>query len=252
MACVPGSTLRAQNWGGPWTNLTAGGTLPLPPPPPQGAFYQVIFSNPKWMVVQNQQGQQFPVAADAINQLLIRWQAGIGDLSPGVLVEAVGPEMIGLTIQTGHIDIFMGSDMMLVKPGYVSVLPINRPVTAIDQTYQRLMNAFDISAQNTLYSWVYPTYPGDNGIPGQMHVVGNPVNVLPLRLGVPGNNVVTALPSPGGMSVTQVTLGSVSFARKGDAVFLTPVQQGNSVTDKSLVLAQAVLYKTIRRDQYVP
>ena len=87
----------------------------------------------------------------------------------------------------------------MVKPGYVSVLPINRPVTAIDPTYQRYMNGFDIAAQNTLYSWVYPTSPA-TGIPGQMHVVGNAVNVFPLRLGVPGNNFVTVLPpTPGGL-----------------------------------------------------
>ena len=98
-----------------------------------------------------------------------------------------------MTIQTNHIDFFMGSDMVLVKPGYVSVLPINRPATAIDPTYQRYMNAFDIAAQNTVYTWVYQTTPA-SGIPGQMHVVGNPVDMIPLRLGVPGNNIVTVLP----------------------------------------------------------
>ncbi len=60
-----------QNFGGPWTNLTAGGLLPLPPPPPQGAFAEIIFANSKWLVVQNQQGQQFPIAANAIGQFLI-------------------------------------------------------------------------------------------------------------------------------------------------------------------------------------
>jgi hypothetical protein len=249
---VPAPRLEAQNWGGPWTNLTAGGILPLPPPPPQGDFYQVIFANDQWLVVQNRMGQQFPVSAGFVGQLLIRWQADLGDLSPSVLVEAVGPELIGMTIQSNHIDLFMGPDQLLVKAGYVSVLPINRPVTAIDPTYQRYMSGYDIAAQNTLYAWVYPTYPGDNGIPGQMHVVGNPINVMPLRLGVPGNNFVTVLaPNPGVMTISRVTTGTVGFARKGDAAFLTPVQ-ANAVTDKSLRIAQAVLYKNIRREQFVP
>jgi len=85
-----------------------------------------------------------------------------------------------------------------------------------------------------------------------MHVVGNAVNVFPLRLGVPGNNVVTVLPpSPAAFTVSQVTMGSVSFAKKGDAAFLTPLQ-GNEVSPKSLRIAQVVLYKSIRRNQFVP
>jgi len=248
---VPGATLRAQNFGGPWTNLTAGGILPLPPPPPPGDFYQVIFANAKWVVVQNRLGAQFPIAADFIGQFLVRWQADLTDLSPQVLVEAIGPEMGSMTLQTNHIDLFAGSDMGLVKPGYVSVLPINRPATAIDPTYQRYMNAFDIAAQNTIYTWVYQTTPA-SGIPGQMHVVGNAVNVFPLRLGVPGNNVVTVLPpTAAAFTVSQVTMGSVSFAKKGDAAFLTPLQ-GNEVSPKSLRIAQMVLYKSIRRAQFVP
>jgi hypothetical protein len=248
----PGS-VRAQNYPGPYNYLTAGGILPLPPPPPRGAFFEVIFANSKWMVVQNDRGQQFPLAADLINQFLIRWQADQRDLSPAVLVEAIGPEVIGMTIQTSHIDLFMGSDQILVKPIYTSVLPINRPVTAIDPTYQRYMSGYDIAAQNQVYSWVYPTVPGDNGIPGQMHVVGNAIDLGPLRLGVPGNNFVTVLPpNPGVMTISQVTQGSVSFAAKGDFVFLTPNVQGPSVTPKSLAVAQVVLYKKIRRDQFTP
>jgi hypothetical protein len=215
---------------------------------------RVIFANAKWVVVQNEQGQQFPVAADAINQFLIRWPAAIADLSPSILVEAIGPEQAAMVIQTNHIDIFAGSDISLVQPGYASVLPIQRPVTAIDPTFQRNMNGFDIAAQNTLYSWVYPVSTGQNGIPGQMHAVGNAVMVNPLRLGVPGNNFVTVFPAnPGGISISQVTRGSASFAKKGDFAFLTPIQGGrSSVGEKSLYLAQLVLYKQVRRDQFAP
>src|SRR3954469_10905826 len=90
-----GRQARAQNFPGPWNNLTAGGILPLPTPPPQGSFAKVIFANSKWLVVQNEQGQQFPVAADLIGQFLIRWPAASSDLSPAILVEAIGPEQAG-------------------------------------------------------------------------------------------------------------------------------------------------------------
>jgi hypothetical protein len=243
---------RAQNFPGPWNNLTAGGILPLPPPPPQGSLGKVIFANAKWLVVQDEQGRQFPVASDAIQQFLIRWPATAADLSPSILVEAIGPEQAAMVIRTNHIDLFAGSDQTLVQPGYASVLPIQRPVTAIDPTFQRNMNGFDVAAQNTLYSWVYPVSTGDNGIPGQMHAVGNAIMLNPLRLGVPGNNFVTVFPAdPSGIAITQVTRGSPSFAKKGDVAFLTPVQ-GRSMGEKSLNLSQLVLYKQIRRDQYAP
>ena len=48
----------------------------------------------------------------------------------------------------------------------VSVLPINRPVTAQDPTFQRNMNGFDVAAQNTLYSFVFPVSTGNNGMLG--------------------------------------------------------------------------------------
>jgi hypothetical protein len=253
VVAVPWVALRAQNWGGPWTILTAGGILPLPPPPPQGAFGEVIFANAKWLVVQNREGQQFPVAADAIGQFLIRWPADLRDLSPEVLVEAIGVDQGSMTLQTNHIDVFKGSDQSLVQTNYTSVLPINRPVTTIDPTYQRWMNGLDMVAQNTIYPWNYPTMPGDNNIPGQMHAVGNAVGLNPIRLGVPGNNIVTVLPQPPGvMSISQVTLGSPSFAQKGDQAFLTPIQQGNPIGEKTLRLSQLVLYKKVRRDQFVP
>src|SRR4051794_8560889 len=252
LACGVQPRAVAQNFPGPWNNLTAGGILPLPTPQPQGSFAKVIFANSRWMVVQNEQGQQFPVAAESIQQFLIRWSASATDLSPAILVEAIGPEMAGMVIQTTHIDLFAGSDQTLVQPGYVSVLPIQRPATAIDPTFQRHMNGFDIAAQNTLYSFVYPVNTGDNGIPGQMHAVGNAIGVNPLRLGVPGNNFVTVLPGgPQGISISQVTRGSTSFAQKGDQAFLTPIQ-GRAMGEKSLNLSQVVLYKQIRRDQYSP
>jgi len=247
-----GRQARAQNFPGPWNNLTAGGILPLPGPPPQGTFAKVIFANARWVVVQNEQGQQYPIATEFIQQFLVRWPASITDLSPAILVEAIGPEQAGMVIQTSHIDLFSGSDQTLVQTGYASVLPIQRPVTAIDPTFQRHMNGFDIAAQNTLYSFVYPVNTGDNGIPGQMHAVGNFLALNPLRLGVTGNNFVTVFPaSPAGISMTQVTRGSSTFAQKGDLAFLTPVP-ARPMGEKSLNLLKLVLYKQMRREDFNP
>jgi hypothetical protein len=249
---VSPSSVRAQQQG-PLMNITGGGILPVPPPSPQGALFEVIFADARWMVVQNERGQQFPVAADAVAQFLIRWPADVRDLGPAVLIEARGQELASMTVQTPHIDLFMGSEQALVQPGYTSDLPLlGKPVIAIDPTYQRWMNGYDIVAQNQLYTWVYPITP-TSGIPSQMHVVGNVLNVGPLRVGVPGNNIVTVLPPfPEGMTMTQVTLGGTGFARKGDLVYLKPIQGRDPAGAKSLLLSQAVLYKKLRKEQFVP
>ena len=73
-------------------------------------------------------------------------------------------------------------------------------------------------------------------------------NLNPLRLNVPGNNIATVLPASGNISMTQVTRGSSSFAKKGDLAFMMPME----VTPKSLVLSQLVLYKKIPLNQFVP
>src|SRR3979490_2489785 len=62
VVAVPGLAALGQAFPGPLVNLTAGGLVPLPPPPPPGAWGEVIFANERWIVVQNSEGQQFPIA----------------------------------------------------------------------------------------------------------------------------------------------------------------------------------------------
>lgn len=246
VASIPWLSAWAQNFPGPWVNLTAGGIIPLPPPPPEGAWGEVIMSNSKWLVIQNHEGQQFPVAWDSVQQYLVRWPTQASALTNNSLVEAVGLDVGSNTIQTDHIDVYEGTDQTLVTPTIRSLLPANREVTVIDPTFQRLMNGFEIANQNTLYGWAYPIDPGTNGIPGQLYLVGNALHVNPLQIGVPGNNIAAIVNDAGPITMTQVTRGTPSFAQKGDFVFLTPVD----LTAKTLVLEQLVLYKKIARNKF--
>jgi len=242
VVAVPWLPVWGQAFPGPFVNLTAGGLVPLPPPPPRGAWGEIIMANERWLVVQNNQGQQFPVSAESIQQFLVRWPTSLNALTNQSWVEATGVDAGSMTVRTSHIDVYEGTDRSLVQPTYRSVLDFNRVVTTIDPSFQRMMNAFDIAGQNTLYGWAYPIDPGGNGIPGQFYTVGNALQNNPLQVGVPGNNVVTIIPDDAGnMSVSQVTRGTPSFAEKGDYVFLTPI----NLSQKSLVLSQLVLYKTI-------
>jgi hypothetical protein len=224
------------------------GPINLPPIPPQGAWGEVIMASDKWLVVQNHQGQQFPIAMDAVNQFLIRWPTSIDALGPEYVVEAIGPDVGNNTLQTDHIDVFAGGDRTLVAPTYIRLLPNNRPDTTIDPTFNRFMNGWDIGAQNLLYGWAYPVAPGQLGIPARLHVVGNFIpNPNAVLVGIPGNNFASVMPAnPGNFAITQITRGSSSFADKGDLVYLMPV----NLTPRTVVLTQLVLYKKVSLAEY--
>lgn len=219
------------------------GPVDLPPPPPLGAWGEVIFANPRWMVVQNHQGQQFPIAMDAVGQFLIRWPTTLDALTNQSVIEAIGQDFGSNTLRTDHIDVFEGSDRSLVNPTFASLLPNNRLATTIDPSFNRFMNGFDIGAQNLLYGWAYPINPNQmvNGIPQRLHVVGNVFAVAPvLRVAVTGNNFATVLPlESGATTITQMTRGDTAFAEKGDLVYLMPTD----MTPRTVVLSQVVLYK---------
>jgi hypothetical protein len=228
-------------------------TIGAPPPPdvpPKGAWGEVIMANSKWIVIQNQERQQFPIRVDAshIKQFLARWPTNVGALTPNSVVEAIGPDLGNNTVETEYVDVFEGSDQSLVTPTYKSILPNNQIVTTIDPTSYRFMNPWDMAGQAYLHGWAYPVGPGQNGIPTRLHVVGNAFGKDPLQLRILGQNVATILPpeaSPG-LKLFQVTVGDASYARKGDFVFLTPVR----VNVDSLVLNQLVLYKNIPRSRF--
>jgi hypothetical protein len=225
----------------------ANGAVNLPPPPPQGAWGEVIMANAKWLIVQNHLGQQFPIAMDAVSQFLIRWPTALNELRAESVIEAIGPEMGSNTLQTDHVDVFEGADRTLVTPTFSSLLANNRMVTTIDPGFNRFMNGFDIGAQNLLYGWAYPVAAGQLGIPARLHVVGNVISANPLRASVLGTNFATILPAePGVMAITQVTRGDSSFADKGDLVFLMPTE----LTPRSVVLSQLVLYKRMSLRQF--
>ena len=198
------------------------------------------------MVIQNHQGQQFPIANDSVTQFLVRWPTSLDQLTPATVVEAIGQDVGNNSMRTDHVDVFEGADRDLVQPTFVQLLPNGRMVTTIDPGFNRFMNGFDIGAQNLLYGWAYPldnSGPIANGISGRLHVVGNFLDLNPfLRISAPGNNFATVLPDDaGGMTVTQMTRGDTSFAEKGDLVFLMPTE----LTERTVVLSQVVLYKKI-------
>jgi hypothetical protein len=213
----------------------------LPQLPPQGAWGEVINATSRWIVIQNHSGQQYPIAAADVGEFLVRWPRSLESLGPQSVVEAVGHDAGSNMVEVTHVDVFEGADRSLVAPTYNSLLPNNAVVTAVDPGFSRLMNAWDYAGQNQLYGWAYPTGVGGDGSPIRLHVVGTVLERLPLRLSLPGNNIATVVAGDNvQFTVSQVTRGSMDFARKGDYAFLMPRQ----INAKGLVLSQLVLYKS--------
>src|SRR4051812_42945222 len=58
--------------------------------PTRGTWAEVINVTSRWMVVQNESGQQFPIASDRVRQFLIRWPLPTNQISPQSLLEVTG------------------------------------------------------------------------------------------------------------------------------------------------------------------
>ena len=219
----------------------------LPHLPPEGAWGEVINATPRWIVIQNHSGQQYPISVDDIGEFLVRWPSSLDNLGPQSVVEAVGQDIGSNTVEVSHVDVFEGPDRNLVQPTYNNLLSNNAVVTAVDPGFSRLMNAWDYAGQSQLYGWAYPTGMGGNLAPIRLHVVGTVVQRFPLQVSLPGNNFATVVAGDNiQFTMSQVTRGTSNLARKGDYAFLMPRQ----INPKGLVLAQLVLYKTVMYRQF--
>jgi hypothetical protein len=208
--------------------------------PPQGVWTEVISVTQKWMVVQNQLGQQFPIAADRVRLFLIRWPTSTDQLSPQSMIEVTGPDAGSNVVIADHIDIYEGDAQSLVSPAVNNLYG-----------YNRTLSAYDVDQQNT-YGVVYWMSPEEYAIPSRMHIVGHyaggGVGGESVRVSGYGQNWYTIQPSVNGMSVTQVTLGNNSYARRGDIVYIVP----ENVGPRSLDVAQLVLYKKMPLRMFQP
>jgi hypothetical protein len=205
----------------------------LPQLSPDGDWCEIINATSRWVVIQTQSGQQFPVAVDDLGEFIARWPSGVDQLENHSVVEGFGLDLGSNTVETPHLDVFEGGDQAMVAPTYYnSLLP----------TSSMIINAWDFLGQASMFGMSYPTSPSMLGASVSLHVVGHVVNRAPVQVSIPGNNIATIVPPAGrGFTVTRVTRGSVAFLRKGDYAFFVP----KDITPKGLVLSQFILYKTI-------
>ncbi|RUL87160.1 hypothetical protein [Tautonia sociabilis] len=227
-----GPTSRAQ---GPFTGGAGMAGLSPPSFAPNGVWARVITATPKWLVLEDAEGRQYPVSFSAIDLFVIRWPANPALAPPGTMAEVTGFDLNNGSILAGHVDLYEGSARSLVSPTSLVLVGYNR-VMVPTNPYQ--MSTF---GQFTLL-------PGEELIPQRRHLVGPLVSGAPLVIAGPGNQAAQVVPGAGGMSVTQVTIGSPSFVRPGDMVWCLPLAAG----PQTLALRRLVVYKTIPMAQFVP
>lgn len=233
------SASRAQlGAAGPVRAPVVGGSGPLLRPAAimdQG-WAEVLTVTSKWLVIQNDQGQQFPISFDAIQLFIARWPLQIGRIPAGSLVEATGPDTGNSALLTSHVDVYSGGARSMVTPTFLYI-------NANGQLSRQIDFTFNPGVYGDLYPGIGSPIQGNVlAGPTQIHVVGPPTSLAPLSLNTPGNSAIGILPAtPGGISATQITPGTSSILRPGDIVYF--VSSGIGV--KSLALSQLIVYKQV-------
>ena len=205
--------------------------------PPGGMWAEVIEATSRWIIVQNQEGQQFPIAGDRIRQFLVRWPSAVSDLTPNSMVEATGLHTGEGMLMVDHIDIYEADAQNLVSPTFQNLSGIPQQQVTFDSITQSNLG---------ITNWMEVRDPSIN--PHLLHVVGHSTGINPIQLTGFGPSGIAVLPGPNGMSMTQVTLGTNSYAKKGDLVHLIP----EAVLPRGLDVSQLVLYKKIPLRQFQP
>jgi hypothetical protein len=214
---------------------SAGGRPPLAGRAPiidQG-WAEVLTVTSKWVVIQNADGQQFPIAFDSIDLFIARSPVQISSIPQDSLVEATGLDAGEGAVRTEHVDVYVGGARSMVTPTFLYLNGRGQLLRQIDFTYNPGVygDIFGVEAPiqgNVLAGAV------------QIHIVGPPISRIPLRLNTPGNSGIGIFPStPAGLSATAITPGTSSILKPGDPVYY--VATGLGV--KSVKLSQLIVYK---------
>jgi hypothetical protein len=230
---APDGRAEAQVAPGAGALVSTRGGARTPYFPPAGGWAQVLTATDKWLVLLNEDGQQFPVSYDSVNLFAMRWPISPLALTPNDLVEVTGINMGTNQVAADHVDIYRGAARNLVQPTYQHIIGYNRILTPFDMEEQQLLG------QNLRF-WLLP---GEEFLPARIHVVGPALNSAPVQVGTYGNNLLTVINGAGVPDMTEVTQGVPSYVRPGDLAYVVPVPQ--RATTRSLAISELVVYKDV-------
>lgn len=201
----------------------------------QGFWAEVVNVTPNWLVLQNQRGQQFPLAfANTNGRYMVRAPIPPDRIGMGSTAEAVGYTMPNGAMRTGHIDVYDAALAARSMPG--------------NQTFSANGVANDGLTTMLTFNWfLLPNLVTGIASPGYRHVVGTIISLNPLTLATPGNQNVTIFPVQNNILTTQLSSETRSFARirKGDTVLIA-LNRNNPTTARSLNVSELVVYQNLR------
>src|SRR4051794_8423126 len=90
-ALVPGMATLAQERELVFEQIV-GRARGLPQLSPQGEWGEVINATSRWVVIQHQSGQQYPIAVDNLGEFLVRWPSSVDALGVQSVVEGFGQD----------------------------------------------------------------------------------------------------------------------------------------------------------------
>jgi hypothetical protein len=219
------------------------GQVGMATPAGEWAEAEILTVTPKWLVLQNPQGQQFPVslAANSVQLFLIRWPTTPDRLAPDAWIEASGGIGNSNQLLTDHVDVYQGP-----SKGF---LPTARdPIQLLYNGLGDYLTPLDVfSDQRNVLGDDFRRQP-ENNFPTGMYVVGPVVGRNPLLVQILGNTRVSLVGPQGVPSMTLVTPGSSTLVRAGDLVRYHVVD----ASPRSLTLSELWVYKTVPIDQYAP
>lgn len=215
--------------------------------PPAGDWAQVIAVTPKWLVLQNEKGQQFPASFEAVQLFAIRWPTTLDRVVPDALVEVDGIDGGAGLALADHVDVYEGAAVQAfgVAPTWRFVAGYNRVSTPYDYQIDQLNTYGETFPGISVF---YGPYTGGGMFQSRFYVVGSIAGLVPLRIGSMGN-FYTILSSQGGLPhMTTITMGSHGLVRPGDIVYVMPTE----ARPDTLVLRQLVVHKTMPMGQFAP
>jgi len=218
------------------TCVVAQGMQDLPSFGLEGAGWAEVLSvTPKWVVLQTADGRQYPVSGQAMGRFIVRWPILPTMVSASALVEVEGASPSVNMIVTDNVEVYEGAARNFVQPSFLT--PTDAGILRqYDATY-----TFGFDSMNQFWS-MYPSQPavGMQNVPLMTYMVAPVVNIVPLMLGTPSNQMLRVVPANGRTyEMTRIVVGTLDQLRPGDLVYAVP----EAATPKGMGLSVIIVYK---------
>jgi hypothetical protein len=202
----------------------------------QGAGWAEVLSvTPKWIVLQTGDGRQYPVTANALGRFIVRWPILPSMVSPTALVEVEGMSPSANIVLTNNVEVYEGAARSFVTPTFMT--PTDAGILRqYDATY-----TFGFDSMNQFWS-MYPSQPAVamQNVPLATYIVAPVVNIMPLMLGTPSNQMMRVGPANGRtFDMTRNVVGTIDQLRTGDLVYAVP----SAANPKAMGLSVLIVYK---------